>query len=115
MRDYAKQVVAEGIDSQRGSVIVRLAAGSNHSVSTGDRFEVLNSASKERWGILEVLEVAETSCVCQVSDRINVEFWNDLEERVHRDPSPPSGVTFIREIPSGLSDFIFRLILNWRG
>ncbi len=112
---YTRRVQPEGIDEQDGGIIIRLATGSNESVLVGDKFEVLNAASRRKLGVLEVEEVEEVSCVCRVFDRIEVDFWAELEERMKVDPSPPAGVTFSREIPPGWSDFLTGLIRNWGG
>ena len=82
-----------GIGEKEDSIVIRLVGGSNEPLAVGDTFEVLNTASSARWGVLEVIEVEGDSCVGQVSDRIRVEFRVQLESRVRRDPSPPTGVT----------------------
>ena len=112
---YVGPIEASGIGEKEGSIVIRLVGGSNASIAFGDKFEVLNTASSERWGVLEVIEVEGASCVGQVSDRINVEFWEQLESRVRRDHSPPTGVTFLRKVPGESLDFIKRLIRNWGG
>ena len=104
---------AVGIGGRAGSVVVRLSIGRNDPIVLADRFEVFNTATRDRWGVLEVIEVEGTSCICQVFDRINVEFWEELGRRMSRDPSPPSGVTFSREVPGGLVQFVERLIRDW--
>lgn len=81
----------------------------------GTRFRVTNTASGEIWGIIEAIEVQDISCVCQVFDRINIEFWDGLEERMGRDPSPPSGVSLSKEIPEELLELVQGLISSWRG
>ena len=112
---YTRRLQADGIDEQDGGVIIRLAIGSHESIIVGDKFEVLNAASRRKLGVLEVDQVEEVSCVCRVFDRIDVDFWAELEERMRVDPSPPTGVTFSREIPQGLLEFVTGLIRNWGG
>jgi hypothetical protein len=108
-------VQATGIGSREGSVVMRLAISSQSTDLLGVKFEVLNSASKEKLGTLEVIEIEDTSCLCSVFDRINVEFWEGLEERMRRDPSPPSGITISREFPDGLLELMQDLVRSWRG
>lgn len=110
---YYEPVQSMGIGARRGSIVIRLAVGVIGSVGVGDKFDVLNAATREKWGMLEVMEVEDASCVCRVSDRMNVDFWHDLEQRMERDPSPPAGVTFSREAPLGLLDFVRRLVRTW--
>lgn len=110
---YSEPVQATGIGARRGDIVIRLAVGTIGSVGVDDKFDVLNAATREKWGMLEVIEVEDTSCVCRVSDRMNVDFWHELEQRMERDPAPPAGVTFSREAPPGLLDFVRRLVRTW--
>jgi len=112
---YSEPVQATGIGARRGDIVVRLAVGSNEGVREGDNFLVLNTTTRDEWGVLEVMEAEETSCVCRVSDTINVDFWTGLEERMQRDPSPPMGITFSKEVPEGFSGFAQSLIRGWGG
>jgi hypothetical protein len=111
----SRAVHAIGIGPQRGNVVVRLAIGSSESVATGDRFVAVNAATRERLGVLEVEEAEADSCVCRVSDRINVEFWEGLEGRMSRDPSPPAGVTFSLEGAEEVLNTIKQLLRSWGG
>jgi hypothetical protein len=110
---YYEPVQTTGIGARRGEIVIRLAVGTIGSVGVGDKFDVFNAATRERWGVLEVIEVEDASCVCTVSDRMNIDFWHQLEQRMERDPSPPAGVTFSREAPPGLLDFVRRLLRIW--
>ena len=47
--------------------------------------------------------------------RINIDFWDDLEQRMNRDPAPPLGVTFTREFPVEVLEFVDQLLNNWGG
>ena len=114
-KDSSTNILAQGIDDRSGSVVVRLGVGSSAGVTVGDRFEVVNNASRRKWGVLEALEVEEHSCLCWVSARIQVEFWEALESRMDRDPSPPAGIAIAREVPEGLLEFVTRLLRNWGG
>jgi hypothetical protein len=88
------------------SVVIRLGAGLDESVTIGDRFNVYNTATRDMWGIVEVIQVNGASCVCSVVVRMNEDFWTNLEARMDRDPSPPAGVTFSREVPEGILDVV---------
>ena len=114
-KDYSVGIQSEGIDERRGSVIIRLGIGSYRNVALGDRFDVVNNASRQIWGRLEAIEVDDNSCVCDVFDRINEDFGQELESRMRRDPSPPEGVIFSREMPADLLEYMRRLIRNWGG
>jgi len=110
---FPREAEVEGIDGRSGNVIVRLAVGLNESVSVGDKFDVVNNASRQVWGTVEVIEVEDSSCLCEVYNRENEEFWKDLEERMGRDPSPPLGVTFSLLVPDEHVDFVSRIIRTW--
>ena len=113
-RSYSIEVEATGIDEQKGSVIIRLGSGANGGVIVGDKFSVINNASRQSWGVVQVINAEDTSCVCEVSDRINEEFWEEMESRVRRDPSPPAGVTYRRQILEGALEAVEQLLQSWR-
>ena len=103
---YTIEVQAVGIGERDGGVVIRLGAGSDLSIAIGNRFNVYNAATRDIWGIVEVVQAYETSCVCKVVARRNEDFWITLEGRMGRDPSPPAGVTFSREVPEGILDVV---------
>ena len=105
-----------GITPIDDDVGVGLPLGLRDGLATGDQFVVLNAASQEKWGVIQVYEVHEDSCICSVFDRINLEFWDSLETRMRREASPPQGVTIRREIPEEhLLDWLTRLLKTPRG
>ena len=99
-------VYPKGITTVNDDVGVVLPVGRNDRVQEGHRFVVENAADAQKWGTLEVAWVDEDTCTCSVSDRINEEFWGNLERRMRSEPSFPSGVTVRREIPE-------EYILDW--
>jgi hypothetical protein len=112
---HSRTVQAIGIGEQRGSVVVRLALGSSESVAEGDKFGAVNAATRQKLGVLEVIVVEADSCLCWVSDRINVEFWEGLEGRMTRDPSPPAGITFSMEGAEEVLNTVEQLLRRWGG
>ncbi len=109
-------VQATGITTIGDDVGIDLPLGSRDGIMSGDRFVVLATAREEKWGVLEVSEVRDTYSVCSVSDRINPEFWADLERRMRYDPSPPQGITIRREIPEeALFEWLRALLKGERG
>ena len=95
---------------------IGLPLGFQDGLIIGDRFVVLNAASLERWGTLQVSEIQDERCLCSVLDRANPDFWDALEGRVQHDASPPQGVTIRREIPEEyLLDWLSRLLNAPRG
>ena len=114
-KSYSIEVEAEGIGEKEGSLVVGIATGSSEGTRRGDKFLVLNSATDDEWGVLEVLEADENSCVCRVSNRINREFWDELESKIRTNPSFPRGLSISRNLPEGILDFVQRLVRDWGG
>lgn len=109
-------VQISGITSIEDDVGIGLSVGLQDGVFLGQRFVVFNTANQEKWGVLEVSEVRDHSCVCSVLDSMNQEFWDDLARRTRRDVSPPGGITIRREIPEeALYDWLQRILKSWRG
>lgn len=113
-RQYSP-IEATGIGPREGSVVIRLEAGSNSGVAYRAKFRVTNAATGETWGIIEAVEVDDTSCTCIVSDRSNPDFWDELEGRMRRDAAPPQGVTITREFPEDIVEIIRELLKSWRS
>ncbi len=108
-------VQASGITSIEDDVGVGLLVGAQDGVFPGQKFVVFNSANQEKWGVLEVSEVQEHSCICSVFDRTNPEFWDDLVRRMRRNASPPQGITIRREIPEeALYEWLQGILKSWR-
>jgi uncharacterized membrane protein (DUF485 family) len=74
-QSYMRPVPPVGVDYQNGRVIIRLTVDSSMAVTEGDRFEALNTATRRKLGVLEVDIVEEASFLCQVFDRIDIDFW----------------------------------------
>lgn len=105
-----------GITPTEEGVGIGLPLGTRERLVRSERFVVLNAASQEKWGTLQVYSLKEDSCICTVFDRMNSEFWADLENRMRYDASPPQGVIIKREIPEDfLLDWLSRLMNTPRG
>ena len=109
LRQHDQSVTCIGIGQREVSVVIRLETGFNSGVDYSTRFRVTNTA------IIEAVEVNDASCICIVFDRINRDFWDDLEQRMNRDAAPPLGVTFKRELPVECLEFVAQLLNNWGG
>lgn len=105
------EVELTAIASIEGDLRVSLPVGLRNGLAIGERFLVVNSASHDAWGELEVAEIEEISCVCSVYNRNNPEFWDALDARMNHDPSPPQGVIARLDIPEEfLIDWLLRLL-----
>ena len=95
---------------------IGLPLGLQDGLLIGEQFLVLNAASQEKWGVLQVSDINEESCVCTVLDRVNPEFWDALERRLRHDASPPQGVIIRRALQEEhLLDRLERLLRAYRG
>lgn len=113
VRNYLDPVLSTGIGEKEGNLVVRLSTGTAQGTYDGDHLVVLNSTTRDEWGVLEVIEVDDSTCLCRVSDRENPEFWQALENQIRTSPSLPEGVWVVRNIPQGFLDFFRRLIGTW--
>ena len=105
-----------GITPIEDGVGIGLPLGLQDGIIISDRFVVLNASSQEKWGVLQVSEVQEKSCVCSVFDRINPGFWDALEKRMRLDASPPQGVIIRRELQEeNFLDRLNGLLRAYRG
>ena len=109
---HSRKVEAIGIGSKDGELAIGLSAGANDGVTVGTQYW-LATVTGDALGILEVFEVSETTCLCGVFDMINVDFWEGLEARMIRDPSPPSGVTVTGYVPEESIRTVRQLLKNW--
>lgn len=94
---------------------MRLGVGLTEGTREGEEFVVLNSTTREEWGVLRALQVEENTSVCEVSDRTNQQFWESLESRIYTNPTLPPGITIMRTVPEGFSDFVNPLVRVWGG
>jgi hypothetical protein len=111
---YSKPVIAESISEQHGDLVVRLPLGADNGLTSEQRIQAANSATGEILGVLSPLDIGRTACLCIVFDRMNVDFWDDLDNRKRRNFSPPSGVKFAREIPDRFLVFLKLVQCVWR-
>ena len=114
---YGAPIESSGITIVDGDLYVRPDCGSLDQVTPGHRFLVVNNADGEIWGLLEAHQISEGSCLCQVSDRINSEFWESLRRRARTEPSLPLGVTVKREVPDEdeFNSWLRTLLDFWRS
>ena len=108
----SRKVAATGIGSRGGELIVSLPVGIQDGITRDAKFWA-TTATGERLGIVECVEVSEASCLCMVFAILNEDFWADLEARKSRDPSPPMGVDFVGYIPEGFLVDVQRFLRQW--
>ena len=104
-----------GIFEIDGGVAVKVQAGESHGVIEGSCLNVYEGANNNLWGRVTAINVRHYDCDCTPYDRVNVTFWEELENRMRYDTSKPSNVYFVRDVPeSEILDSVVELLDNWR-
>jgi hypothetical protein len=93
------------ITNESGTVHLIVPIGSASGLQVGSRLWTVHTLTHDVWGTVEVTSVSESEGVARAKpiDRAKPEFWDDLEDRMRKDPSPPRdfhlepAVTFDRE------------------
>ena len=94
---------------------LRVQAGGLQGITEGSRFNVHESTDNRLWGKVIAVEVRDDDCDCVPYDRVNEEFWVEIESRLRTDTSAPSNVHLIRDaLDPGSLDGILRLLDDWR-
>ena len=114
-RESSPWILALGIGSRDGELVIRLPLQDPESIAESDSFLALNAHTKEQLGSVCVIAVDQDSCLCTVSDKMNRhDFWAGLENRMMSDFSAPPGVEFrfVNQVPI---DIARTLIRRWGG
>jgi hypothetical protein len=86
---YSYQISA--IANRDGTVHFVLPVTMGCGLRIGARLAAIHTATSERWGAVEVVEMDETSAHAKPVDRSHPAFWEKLEDRMRHDPSAPEG------------------------
>jgi hypothetical protein len=87
--EFLYSIVAIGEDG--GSVQIVVAAQIGCGLRVGSKLWVVHTLTKETWGTVEVTSMDAETAKAQPTDRARPEFWESLEDRMKKDPSPPQG------------------------
>lgn len=77
------------IANRSGTVHLVLPEASGLRV--GSLLDVIATVTGDVWGTVEVRDILSGQALAVPFDRTQPEFWEHLEDRMKRDPSPPSG------------------------
>lgn len=109
-------IPARGISDRNGNLAVGLIISHNDYLSVGDLISATNINTRRLLGTLEITELNQDLCLCELVDRMDSnEFWVGLESRMLHSFCPPSGVEFSRHVDPAAVDFVERLIRSWGG
>ena len=104
-----------GILETELGVAIKVQAGQLQGVANGARFNVYESTGNRLWGIIVAIEVRDNDCDCVPYDRVNEEFWAELENRMRTDTSAPPNVHLVLDVlEPGAIDDMMSLLDNWR-
>ncbi len=103
MKEYSSEIRILGLKNNSGTVNLILEAGVNDGVSLEVMLDVVTKPGGERYGEVRVIQLSNGVSIVSPTNRINVEFWEKLEDRMRSDPSPPPNVVAKLQIPRGLS------------
>ena len=107
------QLVCLGILERNGGVALSVRIDATEEDGIDLILNVYDSVNDRLWGRVTLVEVQTSSCIYEDLDRINIDFWEHLEDRMTHDTSPPN-VYLVRALPTNVLDLVERLLDNWR-
>ena len=107
-----QKLACTGIAEKEGSLIVIIAAGLPSGLVRGVELMVDNPGG-ESLGRLVVLEMQTGSALCGVIDRAEPVFWDELENRMKVDFSPPAGIVITRRLAPTIVNEVEGLLEAW--
>ena len=104
-----------GILEIDNEVALQIRAGTSDGIRDGHQFNVYESMNNELWGRVVAINVRPFDCDCITTDRVNIEFWRELERRMRYNTSKPPNVHLVRDLPViFLMEQVERLLDDWR-
>lgn len=99
----ANEIPIAGISEQHGTVHLVLELPTTPETFMGMRLTVSPRADGALWGVVEITHIDGNTGYAAPVDRVNPDFWDHLEERMRRDPSPPKDVVVKTEMYEALA------------
>ena len=81
-----------GISNHQGTVNLLIRLPEHSGIKLDSYLDVIVSETDESWGVVQVAEITNSKARAVPYDRRNPSFWDSLEDRMKKDPSPPLGV-----------------------
>jgi hypothetical protein len=97
-----------GIADYRGTVNLLIDLSDRNGLRRGSLLDVVVSTTGEIWGFVEVSRIIDRQAWAFPKDRRNPDFWDSLEGRMKRDPSPPPGIHLEPLLPTEIRQFLFQ-------
>ena len=92
LRGLNTELPVQAIRDGGGTVHLVFPFGIQPGLEIGANIEVVTQTGGERLGIVELVEAKERFLFARPIDRTRPEFWEDLEDRMKGDFSPPADV-----------------------
>jgi hypothetical protein len=109
VEEYKSEIRISGIKNNSGTVNLILETNGNNDVFQGMRLDIVTQPGGERYGEVEVTQLSNDEFIASPTNRINVEFWEKLEDRMKSDPSPPPNVVAKRPVSDRLIESLKHL------
>lgn len=97
-----------GISDNLGSVNIVVKQPRSNWLKFGSLLDVMASASNDCWGSIKIVRTDDGRSFGDPIDRKNPVFWEDLEDRMRYDQSPPPSVYLEPHIPTEVREIIKR-------
>ena len=110
MKEYSSEIRILGLKNNSGTINLILEADTIDDVFPGMMLDVETQPGGERYGEVQVIQLSNGGCIVSPTNRINIEFWGKLEDRMKYDTSPPPNIVAKLQIPRGLVETLKRLL-----
>jgi hypothetical protein len=108
---YCSPVRILSLGEKDGTVNLILDAGANNGIEHDTLFDVLTEHGGDLFGQVKVTAIETQKCWAEPINRVNVQFWEGLEDRMKQDVSPPPNMVAKRRLPEGIEQFLWDLKL----
>ena len=115
LRHAMTRIECSGILEIDGGVALQVLAGTSNGVAKGTRFRAYEATDNQLWGRVEAFNMRDADCDCIPFDRVNREFWGELENRKLYNTEKPPNIYLLLDIQEiNLTEQIENLLDNWR-
>lgn len=114
LRQAMTPMTCAGILDRNGTVHLKVRLVKSVKVDEGDPLYVHEAVNDATWGIVRVSDrVDDNYIVCEPIDRMNVDFWEHLEDRMKFDTSAPN-VYLVKLLPTDFLRTTENFLNDWR-
>ena len=104
-----------GILDRDGTVHLKVATGDSDVIGKDDHLYVFEQVGNNIWGVVRVVaQVADRHVICTPTNRVNPQFWDNLEYRMKFDTTAPESIYLVRKTPSDFQRTVENFLNDWR-